>query len=53
MATGNAYVVSHGDDLIRIAASVYGDMSVWREIAALNGIRDPWNLRLGQVIRLP
>jgi nucleoid-associated protein YgaU len=33
--------------------AVYGDGERWRDIAALNLIRRPEQLRVGQVIRLP
>ena len=42
-----------GEDLLSIAARELGDADRWTEIAALNGIRDPRTIKLGQVIRLP
>lgn len=42
-----------GDDLMSIAARELGDARRWREIAELNGIRDPRAVAVNQVIRLP
>lgn len=42
-----------GEDLLSVAARELGDANRWTEITALNGIRDPRYIRLGQVIRLP
>jgi hypothetical protein len=42
-----------GEDLLSIAARVYGDADRWVEIAQLNGLRDPRAIRPGQVLRLP
>lgn len=42
-----------GDDLLSIAAKELGAASRWMEIGKLNGIRDPRNVKPGQVIRLP
>ncbi|MFP2934046.1 LysM peptidoglycan-binding domain-containing protein [Pyxidicoccus sp. 3LG] len=42
-----------GQRLDEIASQRYGDPSLWRLIAALNGISDPNNLPAGQVLRLP
>jgi hypothetical protein len=41
------------EDLLSLAARELGDARRWREIAELNGIRDPRYIRTGQVIRLP
>jgi nucleoid-associated protein YgaU len=46
-------VVAQGDSLTSIAARDLGDYSRWPEIAALNGIRDPDRLTVGQTVRLP
>jgi nucleoid-associated protein YgaU len=45
--------VSEGDTLTEISVSVYGTSRRWREIAAANGISEPWVIRTGQVLRLP
>lgn len=42
-----------GEDLLSLAATELGDARRWREIADLNGIRDPRAITVGQVIRLP
>lgn len=47
------YTVRAGDTLSKIAASQLGDYKRWPEIARLNSIRDPKNLRVGQVLKLP
>jgi hypothetical protein len=49
-ATATTY---DGEDLLSLAARELGDARRWREIADLNGIRDPRAIRVGQVIRLP
>jgi LysM repeat protein len=53
--TGGAltYTVRPGDSLWAIADRLLGDGGRYREIAALNGLRDPRSLRTGQVLRLP
>jgi hypothetical protein len=51
---GNQYIVRKGDDLIKIAAKVYGDRTRWKVLAKKNGIRDPnKELQPGRVINLP
>jgi LysM domain-containing protein len=47
---GTAY---DGEDLVSIAARELGDPNRWREIADLNGLRDPRAIVVGQVLRLP
>lgn len=47
------YTIKRGDTLPRLAAHKLGDARRWREIAKLNNIRDPRNLKIGRVIRLP
>jgi nucleoid-associated protein YgaU len=47
------YTVKSGDTLAKIAAAIYHDQAKWRAIAALNGIRDPRNIKAGQHLRLP
>jgi hypothetical protein len=42
-----------GEDLMAIAARELGDVRRWREIADLNGIRDPRAVKVGQVLRMP
>lgn len=50
---GGAYRVREGDTLSSIAARRLGKASRWREIAKLNGIRDPRRLEVGQRLRMP
>ena len=50
---GSAYVVQKGDSLWRIAEKTLGDGRRWKELAALNNVRNPDLIRPGQVIRLP
>ncbi|HMF56772.1 MAG TPA: LysM peptidoglycan-binding domain-containing protein [Pyrinomonadaceae bacterium] len=47
------YVVRRGDNLSSIAAAVYRDAGLWREIAKANGIQDPRTLAPGRVLTLP
>jgi hypothetical protein len=42
-----------GDRLDQIAAGIYQDPGRWREIARLNGIRDPRRLEPGQLLLVP
>jgi LysM repeat protein len=50
---GKTYTVKRGDTLSKIAQSQLGSWSRFREIATLNGIRDPNRVSVGQVLRLP
>jgi nucleoid-associated protein YgaU len=50
---GSQLAQGPGEDLLSIAARELGDAERWREIADLNGIRDPRSITLGQVVRLP
>lgn len=50
---GDRYTVRRGDTLTSIAARELGDSKRWKEIAKLNNIRNPRNLRVGQVLRMP
>jgi hypothetical protein len=47
------WVVRRGDKLASIAAAVYRDAGVWREIAKANEIQDPRILIPGTVLTLP
>jgi nucleoid-associated protein YgaU len=47
------YLVRLGDTLSSIAASVYRDAGLWREVANANQIQDPRSLRPGRRLRLP
>lgn len=48
-----SYVVRRGDTLSNIAAAVYSDAGLWREIARANNIQDPRRLSPGRVLILP
>lgn len=47
------YTVKKGDTLLSIAAARLGDYTRWTAIAALNGLRDPNRLTVGQKLKLP
>lgn len=47
------YKVKKGDTLQKIAAKYLGTSRRWKEIAKLNGIRDPAKLKVGKIIKLP
>lgn len=47
------YTVRRGDTLGGIASRLLGKYSRWGEIAKLNHIRDPHNLRVGQKLKIP
>jgi hypothetical protein len=47
------WVVRRGDKLSSIAAAVYRDPAVWRDIAEANEIQDPRILKPGTVLTLP
>jgi hypothetical protein len=49
----NAHRVAQGDSLQSIAYQEYGDPTLWRAVAAANGIDDPCRLRAGAVLLLP
>ena len=48
-----SYVVRRGDTLSSVAAAVYRDSGLWREIARANRIQDPRRLDPGRVPTLP
>lgn len=52
-AGGREYVVQAGDSLASIAQEVYGDPTLWREIADANDLNDPSDLTIGEVLRIP
>lgn len=52
-AAARAVRVREGDTLEKIARRELGAGGRWREIAALNGIEDPRQLRVGQLLQLP
>lgn len=52
-ASSRTYTVKAGDTLSAIAARELGSAARWKEIADLNGIKDPRQLKVGQLLRLP
>lgn len=51
--TGKAFTVQSGDTLWAISQDLLGDGNRWREIADVNGIRDPRTIRPGQTLTVP
>lgn len=51
-ATPRTYTVKPGDTLWGIACRFYGDGTMWRTLAANNGIADPKKLAVGKVLVL-
>lgn len=47
------HTVKDGDTLPSIAYDAYGDATVWRAIADVNGIENPLHLRRGTALSLP
>jgi hypothetical protein len=47
------HTVKDGDTLPSIAYQAYGDATVWRAIADVNGIENPLHLRRGRALSLP
>jgi hypothetical protein len=47
------YIVREGDTLVSVAASQYGDPTLWKILANENEIRNPRSLESGQEILLP
>ena len=48
-----AHRVVLGDTLASIANEEYGTPTMWRAIAKVNGLDDPFNLRLGRELLIP
>ncbi|MGN0706429.1 MAG: LysM peptidoglycan-binding domain-containing protein [Faecalibacterium sp.] len=51
--TAKFRTVCEGDSLWAIAAREYGQSSLWREIARVNGIENPRQLETGMVLQIP
>jgi hypothetical protein len=51
--SSRAHQVILGDTLASIATAEYGSPTLWRAIAAVNGLEDPFKLRLGRELLLP
>jgi nucleoid-associated protein YgaU len=47
------YVVQSGDSLAAIAQQVYGDPTLWREIARANDLDEPYSLTVGDTLAIP
>lgn len=47
------YIVQYDDTLQKIAEKELGDINRWYEIAQLNNIQSPYQLSIGQTIKLP
>ena len=50
---GGTYIVAAGDTLSLIARDIYGDVGLWEEICAYNGLADCNIIEVGQTINLP
>lgn len=50
---GRRYVIQSGDSLASIAQEVYGDPTMWREIARANDLDEPYALTVGASLRIP
>ena len=47
------YVVQSGDSLAAIAQEVYGDPTLWRDIARANDLEEPYSLTVGDTLAIP
>ena len=50
---GGTYIVKKGDTLWDLADKRLGSGSRWREIAKLNGVKDPRRLQIGTKLKMP
>jgi nucleoid-associated protein YgaU len=50
---GSQYVVQSGDSLAAIAQEVYGDPTLWRDIARANDLEEPYSLTVGDTLAIP
>jgi nucleoid-associated protein YgaU len=51
--TRRSHVLREGDSLHSVAYAEYGDPTLWRGLAAFNGIDDPLRVRAGQSLLIP
>jgi LysM repeat protein len=52
--TSRTYTVKSGDTLMEISRKLFnGDAQYWDEIAALNGIKAPYTIHPGDVLKVP
>ena len=47
------YTIKSGDSLTKIAKNELGNMSRWKEIADLNGLKKPYTIYAGKKLKLP
>jgi len=47
------YVIQSGDSLASIAQEVYGDPTLWRDIAQANDLSEPYALTVGDTLDIP
>lgn len=50
---GKPYVIRRGDTLYDIAKAVLGDGNRYKEIAKMNGIKNPSKIQVGKTLKLP
>lgn len=53
LAPIGGHILRAGDSLPSVAYQTYGEARFWRALARVNGIDDPFRLRLGTTLRLP
>jgi nucleoid-associated protein YgaU len=53
LRSSSSHVVRLGDSLASIATASYGEPNLWRAIAIVNDIEDPFNLRIGTDLLIP
>jgi hypothetical protein len=53
LRSSRAHCVTLGDSLASIANAEYGDPNMWRAIAEVNEIEDPFNIRIGTELLIP
>jgi LysM repeat protein len=47
------YVWKRGDTLQRVAARFYHNSKRWKKIATANNVRDPKNIKIGRILKVP
>lgn len=47
------HVIVKGDLLSKIASKYYGNSKLWKKLAEYNGMKPPYNIRLGQKLNIP
>lgn len=51
--TGDTYTVKKGDELFKIAERAYGDGKRYMEIVKANNLRNPDDIEVGMVLKIP